>query len=227
MGLAYGTGQGVSEDNTKAAEWYEKAAKQGDADAQYELGSLYFNGQGVQRDDTKAAEWFSKAAAQGNEKAIKEERERKERKHREWLASEEGQRWQAEERQKEAAIKRIRNTIIRCIIGGLVGIVFVLNFFPVKEEARLICNIIGIVLCVIIAYCSGRGKSVGGGVGAGILFGAISFIVFSTIVSAINNMFGMPFFEGFFFGGIVRGGIRGVIIGLIVGIFSGIFRDNK
>jgi TPR repeat protein len=40
MGLSYAAGRGVSVDNAKAAEWYRKAAEQGDADAQYELGHL-------------------------------------------------------------------------------------------------------------------------------------------------------------------------------------------
>ena len=52
-----------------ARNWYEKAAAQGDADAQYNLGVLYYNGEGVPRDISKAREWFEKAAAQGDESA--------------------------------------------------------------------------------------------------------------------------------------------------------------
>lgn len=43
-----------------------KAANQGNADAQYQLGLRYFNGNGVRRNYTKAASWFRKAAEQGN-----------------------------------------------------------------------------------------------------------------------------------------------------------------
>ncbi|MCC8129693.1 MAG: sel1 repeat family protein, partial [Clostridiales bacterium] len=62
-------------DNTKAAQWYEKAAQQGNAPAQYNLGACYYNGEGVARNRTKAKEWFQKAAAQGYEDAKKVLRE--------------------------------------------------------------------------------------------------------------------------------------------------------
>ena len=42
-----------------------KAAEQGHADAQYDLGCCYYNGEGVPRDMAKAVEWFRKAAEQG------------------------------------------------------------------------------------------------------------------------------------------------------------------
>ena len=65
----YRDGQGVAQDYGKARTWFEKTAAQGDAAAQYNLGSLYENGQGVTRDISKAREWFEKAAAQGDESA--------------------------------------------------------------------------------------------------------------------------------------------------------------
>ena len=34
----YANGQGVPQDDKAAAQWYTRAAKQGDADAQYNLG---------------------------------------------------------------------------------------------------------------------------------------------------------------------------------------------
>jgi uncharacterized protein len=43
-----------------------KLAEQGDASAQYNLGSIYYFGKGVSRDAKLAIEWFSKAAAQGH-----------------------------------------------------------------------------------------------------------------------------------------------------------------
>jgi TPR repeat protein len=47
-------------------------AAQGDADAQYTLGTLYEFGIGVPQDYTKAREWYEKAAAQGNAIAQKQ-----------------------------------------------------------------------------------------------------------------------------------------------------------
>ena len=61
--------QGVAQDYTKAFEWYQKAANQGDADAQYNVGYMYYQGQGVAKNFAKAIEWFKKAASQGNEDA--------------------------------------------------------------------------------------------------------------------------------------------------------------
>ena len=53
----------------KAIEWYEKAAEQGDAVAQYNLGVMYENGQGVDRSDSMALRWFAMATKQGNNSA--------------------------------------------------------------------------------------------------------------------------------------------------------------
>ena len=50
----------------KAAEWWTKAAEQGDVYSQFELGLCYLNGQGVPRDYRRAAEWWTKAAEQGD-----------------------------------------------------------------------------------------------------------------------------------------------------------------
>jgi hypothetical protein len=65
LGDMYATGNGVPENEVKAAEWYHKAAEQGHADAQYNLGIMYVRGQGVTKNDANAVEWFSKAAEQG------------------------------------------------------------------------------------------------------------------------------------------------------------------
>ena len=61
----YHHGQGVDVNYEKAFEWWEKAAKQGEAEAQYNLGSMYENGHGVDQDDSMAMRWYAKAAAQG------------------------------------------------------------------------------------------------------------------------------------------------------------------
>jgi TPR repeat protein len=56
----------VPKDAAKAVEWYLKAAAQGSAWAQYDLGGIYANGAGVPKDVAKAVEWYQKAANQGN-----------------------------------------------------------------------------------------------------------------------------------------------------------------
>nr|WP_181718316.1 tetratricopeptide repeat protein [Psychrobacter sp.]QJS05259.1 sel1 repeat protein [Psychrobacter sp.] len=50
----------------KAFEWFTKAAEQGHADAQNNLGLMYKAGLGVSHDDYVAFEWFTKAAEQGH-----------------------------------------------------------------------------------------------------------------------------------------------------------------
>ncbi len=50
---------------TQAVYWYRKAAEQGDAAAQYNLGVRYANGRGVAKDDVQAVYWYRKAAEQG------------------------------------------------------------------------------------------------------------------------------------------------------------------
>ena len=50
---------------TKAIEWYRKAAEQGYARAQSDLGWMYQNGYGISQDYTEAVKWYQKAAEQG------------------------------------------------------------------------------------------------------------------------------------------------------------------
>ena len=49
--------------------WYRKAAEQGYANAQYNLGVMYDNGEGVPQDYQEAMSWYRKAAEQGNASA--------------------------------------------------------------------------------------------------------------------------------------------------------------
>ena len=46
--------------------WYRKAAEQGLANAQYNLGIMYANGRGVAKDECTAVKWYRKAAEQGD-----------------------------------------------------------------------------------------------------------------------------------------------------------------
>jgi TPR repeat protein len=62
-------GQGVQQDAAQAAAWIRKAAEQGFAEAQRDLGGLYETGKGVPQDSTEAAKWYRAAAEQGNASA--------------------------------------------------------------------------------------------------------------------------------------------------------------
>ena len=65
----YGLGKGVRRDEAEAARWLRKAAEQGDAYSEYNLGILYFDGRGVSKDDAEAVRWLQKATGQGNAEA--------------------------------------------------------------------------------------------------------------------------------------------------------------
>jgi len=65
----YANGRGVPQDAAEAVKWYRKAADQGDATGQYNLGWMYANGRGVPQDDAEAVKWYRKAADQGDARA--------------------------------------------------------------------------------------------------------------------------------------------------------------
>jgi TPR repeat protein len=56
--------EGIRRDYIEAVKWYRKAAEQGLARAQNNLGSMYKNGRGVSLDYVQAAKWYRKAAEQ-------------------------------------------------------------------------------------------------------------------------------------------------------------------
>lgn len=62
---AHENGEGVVRNPLLAAMLYCEAARQGDGNAQYNLGWMYANGRGVTRDDATAAYFFHAAAEQG------------------------------------------------------------------------------------------------------------------------------------------------------------------
>ncbi len=66
----YLDGEGVTQDVTRAAHWYQKAALVGLAPAQYRLATLFERGRGVPKDTATALIWYERAAAQGNVKAM-------------------------------------------------------------------------------------------------------------------------------------------------------------
>ena len=62
LALRYLCGEGCEVNSSKARDWFEKAANQGDADEQFNLG-IMLNEDG---DAAAAKRWFQEAAAQGN-----------------------------------------------------------------------------------------------------------------------------------------------------------------
>jgi TPR repeat protein len=75
LGVMYYTGEAISKDAAgnilsndpaTAAAWFHRAAAQGYAPAQFNLGLMYANGEGVPKDPAKAVELFQKSADQGN-----------------------------------------------------------------------------------------------------------------------------------------------------------------
>ena len=62
---AYEHGDGVARDPVLAAQLYCRAARYGDAQAQYSLAWMLTNARGIERDDAQAAHLFAAAAEQG------------------------------------------------------------------------------------------------------------------------------------------------------------------
>jgi localization factor PodJL len=63
-------GRGVPQDLTAAADWFERAAKQGLVPAQFRLGGLYEKGMGVKKNVDTARRFYVAAADGGNAKAM-------------------------------------------------------------------------------------------------------------------------------------------------------------
>ncbi|TNE43972.1 MAG: sel1 repeat family protein [Sphingomonadales bacterium] len=66
MGVAYAFGKGVPQDKAAAIDWYSKAANQGYAEAQFNLGASYAGGLGVPKNMNEAIKWYLRAANQGH-----------------------------------------------------------------------------------------------------------------------------------------------------------------
>jgi uncharacterized protein len=66
LGVLHLQGRGVERDSTKAAHWFEKAARNGNVAGEIEHSILLFNGDGVPASEERAAQGFRRAAARGN-----------------------------------------------------------------------------------------------------------------------------------------------------------------
>lgn len=65
-GRSHYRGLDVPRNYAKAREFFERAAAQGHASAQHDLGFLYHYGHGTTQDYAKACSWYEKAASQGH-----------------------------------------------------------------------------------------------------------------------------------------------------------------
>jgi soluble lytic murein transglycosylase-like protein len=66
---AHEYGDGVERDPVRAAQLYCRAARFGDAEAQYSLAWMLTNARGIERDDAQAAHLFAAASEQGHRQA--------------------------------------------------------------------------------------------------------------------------------------------------------------
>ena len=58
-------GLGVPRNYKTVAKWFKRAAEQGKASAQYNLGKMYDKGMGVPQNKKAAVKWYKRAAEQG------------------------------------------------------------------------------------------------------------------------------------------------------------------
>jgi len=65
LGIMYGSGTGVLQNDKTAFKWHALAAKQGYAYSQYNLGRMYELGRGISQCYATASYWFTLAAEQG------------------------------------------------------------------------------------------------------------------------------------------------------------------
>ncbi len=64
VGVIYERGIGIEQNQSLAAQWFEKSAQQGYVDAQYNIAIMYASGRGVAADEGLAMMWLARAAKQ-------------------------------------------------------------------------------------------------------------------------------------------------------------------
>jgi uncharacterized protein len=70
LGVAHFEGLGTKRNPIEAIKWTGRAARQGDAEAQYNLGMAYRDGEGVRQNRKHARNWLNKAAKQGSQEGF-------------------------------------------------------------------------------------------------------------------------------------------------------------
>jgi localization factor PodJL len=70
IAMRYVEGRGIPQNLTEAAEWFERAAKQGLVPAQFRLGGLYEKGIGVKKSAETARRYYTAAGEAGHAKAL-------------------------------------------------------------------------------------------------------------------------------------------------------------
>lgn len=68
LGVLYNKGGAVPRNDKTALTWFQKAAEQGNPEAQYQVGNLYENSQ-LPQNYAQATAWYQKAAQKGSAKA--------------------------------------------------------------------------------------------------------------------------------------------------------------
>lgn len=69
LGVMFHDGDGVSQDDGKALEWYRKSAESGNRQAAFNLGLMIKNGEGVDADVAAARRWFIRGSDAGDVRA--------------------------------------------------------------------------------------------------------------------------------------------------------------
>ena len=66
LGVMHYEGRGTRQNYEEAAQWFLKAAEQGNRDAQYNLGIMHKQGRGVVQNYAEAYKWLHLAALNGD-----------------------------------------------------------------------------------------------------------------------------------------------------------------
>lgn len=70
-GVIYERGVGIESNQSQAAQWYLKSARQGYLDAQYNVAIMYIGGRGVEQNMSEGMMWLASAAKAGDKEARK------------------------------------------------------------------------------------------------------------------------------------------------------------
>lgn len=71
IGLCYQNGDGITQNNYKAVEYFHKAADQGHITAMYNLGLCYENGIGAEKSIVLAKQWYQRASSSNKNASLR------------------------------------------------------------------------------------------------------------------------------------------------------------